>query len=166
MLSRTPGQTPGRSGRFSRAPGGFPGPPGSVPGRSDSLPGVLRQLKSFCSRRNLAKRPASFLMFRCRASTVSSCRADWRPHIVERLSSLLPLFRIFESRSGRSRVGPSAFSRSLSTERPSFNVSIAPSTGPTAERISRGRSGEPSATLSKLAQFHMNCSNNQSALEN
>jgi hypothetical protein len=62
-------------------------------------------------------------------------------------------------------VGPSAFSRSLSTERPSFNVSIAPSTGPTVERISRGRSGEPSATLSKLAQFHMNCSNNQSALD-
>src|SRR5438445_11186474 len=68
--------------------------------------------------------------------------------MVERLSSLLPLFRILESRSGRSRAGPSAFSRSLSTERPSFNVSIAPSTGPTVERISRGRSGEPSAALS------------------
>src|SRR5439155_23633249 len=102
---------------------------------------------SFCSHPNSAKRPASFLMFTCRASAVSSCRADWRPHMVERLSSLLPLFRILESRSGRSRAGPSAFSRSLSTERPSFNVSIAPSTGPTVERISRGRSGEPSGAL-------------------
>jgi hypothetical protein len=125
----------------------------------------LRPLKSFCSRRNAAKRPASFVMFKCRASAASSCRADWRPQIVERLSSSLPLFQILESRSERSRAGPSAFSRSLSTQRPSFNVSIAHSTGPTIERISRGRSGEPSATLSKLAQFHMNCSNNQSALD-
>jgi hypothetical protein len=134
-------------------------------GRSDSLPGVLRLLKSFYSRRNSAKRPASFAMFKCRASAVSSCRADWRPHIVERLSSLLPHFQILESRSERSRAGLSAFSRSPSTERPSFNASIAPSTGPTVERISCRRSGEPSATLSKLAQFHVNCSNNQSALD-
>jgi len=129
-------------------------------GHADSLPGVLRRLKNFCSRPNSAKRPASFLMFTCRASAVSSCRAAWCPHIVERLSSLLPVFGILESRSGHSRAGPSAFSRSPSTERPSFNVSIAPLTSPTVERISRGRSGESSATLSKLAQFHMNCSNN------
>jgi hypothetical protein len=88
-------------------------------------------------------------MFRCRALAVSSYRVDWHPKIVERRSSSLPPFQIRESSSGRSRVGLSAFSRSLLTERPSFSVSIARSIGPTVERGFTGCCGLTLAARAK-----------------
>lgn len=113
--------------------------------RSDTLPAALHPRKSFCSHLSSAKRPASFPTFRCPASAAWSCRADWRRKIVERRSSLLPPFRIRESRHGHSQAGPSVFSRSRLTDRSSSNASTARSIGPTIERISRRCPGVPQA---------------------